>query len=85
MDQTFILIKAGYSYYFQIEPIVLIKKGNFQQVTEFGALKGFSDSLAALENHWDTSPEEVTRHKGKWFVGLGSEKREKARLGLDYQ
>ena len=85
MDQTFLLIKIVYSYYFQIRPIALIKIANFQQVSEFGALKGFSDSLAALENHWETSPEEVTRQKAKLFVGPASEKREKARLGTDDQ
>ena len=85
MDQIFILIKIVYSYCFKIRPIVLIKTANFQQVPEFGALKGFSDSVATLENHWETSPEETTRLKAKWFVGWGSENREEARLGTDYQ
>ena len=31
-----------------------------KEVPEFGALKGFSDSRATLEDHWETLLEEVT-------------------------
>ena len=41
-----------------------------------GALKGFSDSLAIIEDYWETRLEHVTRQVAKWFSGLGSEKQE---------
>ena len=39
-------------------------------------MKGFSDSLAILDEHWKTRLEQVTRQVAKWFSGLGSEKQE---------
>ena len=61
-----------------IRPIVSIKTASIWQVPEFGALKGFSDSIANLENHWETSQEEVTRRIAKWFGGQIWESRDHA-------
>ena len=73
MGQTFILIERVSSYCFSMRPIAPIKRANIQQLPEFEALKQFSDGLATLENHWETSPEDATRQEAKWLVGRGSE------------
>ena len=73
-----------YSYYFTIRPIVSIKTSSTRQLQEYGSLKGFSDNLATLEYHWETSLEEVTRPIPKWFVGLTSGNQEKTLPVLDY-
>ena len=44
---------------------------------KFGALKRFSDSLATLDDHWETRGKQVTRQVAKWFSGLESEKQER--------
>ena len=48
---------------------------------EFGALKGFSDSLAALREHWEISLQKVTGQIAKWFGGPRSGNHEKTLLG----
>ena len=62
-----------------------IKTGSTHQVPEYGALKGFSDSLATLDYHWETSLEEVTRRIPKWFAGLSSGSQERTLRIIEYQ
>ena len=59
MDQTFILIKSILIMFFN-KTDRFDQSASTKEVPEFGALKGFSDSRATLEDHWETLLEEVT-------------------------
>ena len=64
MDQTFTLINGRLKLFYN-------KNDRFgptastQEMPEFGALKEFSDSLAILEVHWESSLEEVLGQTAK--------------------
>ena len=68
-DETVIFIKSIHILFYN-------KTDHFDQsskylaVPDFGALKGFSDSLANLEIHWKTPLEEVTRRIAKGLGGM---------------
>ena len=84
MDQTFIIINSILILFYN-------KTDRFNQNTKYsagaryGALKGFSDSLATLENHWETSLEEVNRRIAKWFLRLRVWNQERTLPGRDCQ
>ena len=84
MDQVLIL-NISILILFYNKNIVLMQTASYQQLCDYGALKGFSDSLAILEYPWETSLEEVTRRIRKWFAGLSSGSQERTIPGRDCQ